>query len=193
MEAALLLCVSLVQGVASTFRMILVRCARDWHTKTSHDDLPQETNDNHAPKHILRDDCFAIPQDEASGRINESRSHSRHNSTKALMLRDRKAIVSKHEGGFTALSTQATTTLSFRATCLPKLEERRQKAHRAADPEARSNEVTLRARPDERRDPGIVASLVPPCSFNPVHASKPFLDSDVRRNERCTLRNLSLS
>ena len=45
-EAVLLLCVSLVHNARSTFRMILVRCTRDWHTEASHDDLPRETTGN---------------------------------------------------------------------------------------------------------------------------------------------------
>ena len=40
-EAVLMLCVSLVQGAATTLGMIFNRNHRDWHTETAHDDLPQ--------------------------------------------------------------------------------------------------------------------------------------------------------
>jgi hypothetical protein len=48
------------------------------------------------PALVLRDDrrCASIPQDEGYT----------YNGWKALMLRDREAIVSKHEGGLTNAS-----------------------------------------------------------------------------------------
>jgi hypothetical protein len=42
--AMLMLCVSLVQGAATTLRMILNRTSRDWHTEDAHEDLPQATS-----------------------------------------------------------------------------------------------------------------------------------------------------
>ena len=44
MEAVLLLCVSLVQGAASTLKMIRARFHRDWHTTDASKDLPQATS-----------------------------------------------------------------------------------------------------------------------------------------------------
>ena len=46
MEAVLLLCVSLVQGVRSTLRMIIAYVHRDWHTTDASEALPQETSGN---------------------------------------------------------------------------------------------------------------------------------------------------
>ena len=40
-DAVLMLCVSLVQGAATTLGMIFKRNYRDWHTETAHEDLPQ--------------------------------------------------------------------------------------------------------------------------------------------------------
>ena len=42
--AVLMLCVSLVQGAATTLGMIFKRRSRDWHTETAHEDLPQATS-----------------------------------------------------------------------------------------------------------------------------------------------------
>jgi hypothetical protein len=42
--AVLMLCVSLVQGAATTFRMIFKRRSRDWHTEDAHKALPQATS-----------------------------------------------------------------------------------------------------------------------------------------------------
>ena len=44
-DAVLLLCVSLVQGVAATLGMILNRTFRDWHTQDAREDLPQAKPD----------------------------------------------------------------------------------------------------------------------------------------------------
>ena len=49
MEAVLLLCVSLVQGAASTLKMIFVRKTRDWHTGSAREALPQATSSNPTP------------------------------------------------------------------------------------------------------------------------------------------------
>ena len=49
-EAVLMLCVSLVQGVGATLRMIFNRRGRDWHTETAHEDLPQATSGIHLQK-----------------------------------------------------------------------------------------------------------------------------------------------
>jgi hypothetical protein len=43
-EAALMLCVSLVQGAATTLGMIFNRTRRDWHTTSANEDLPQATS-----------------------------------------------------------------------------------------------------------------------------------------------------
>ena len=43
-EAVLMLCVSLVQGAATTLGMIFNRSHRDWHTETAHEALPQATS-----------------------------------------------------------------------------------------------------------------------------------------------------
>jgi hypothetical protein len=45
MDAVLLLCVRLVQGVATTLGMIFKRERRDWHTASAHEDLPQAKSD----------------------------------------------------------------------------------------------------------------------------------------------------
>ena len=42
--AVLMLCVSLVQGAATTFREIFNRTRRDWHTEDAHKVLPQATS-----------------------------------------------------------------------------------------------------------------------------------------------------
>jgi hypothetical protein len=42
--AVLMLCVSLVQGAATTLGMIFNRTNRDWHTDDAHEDLPQATS-----------------------------------------------------------------------------------------------------------------------------------------------------
>ena len=92
-DAVLMLCVSLVQGAVSTLKMIVVRCTRECHTKAPHADLPHATNSIHAPKPVLRGDCFAIPPDEASGRsTKESEYPHTHVSTQALILRGFAAI-----------------------------------------------------------------------------------------------------
>ena len=125
MQAVLLLCVSLVQGVVSTLQMIRALFHRDWHTKDAHAALPRETSDNHnkeqhsgppgsrpavdaqrreitphdhAPSFILRDDRFAIPQDEACG--------CKSLCKVALILRGqcKALIVSKAGGVLAALS-----------------------------------------------------------------------------------------
>ncbi len=46
MEAVLLLCVSLVQGLASTLQMIHACIHRDWHTTDASKALPRDTSDN---------------------------------------------------------------------------------------------------------------------------------------------------
>lgn len=107
MEAALLLCVSLVQGVVSTLQMILNRSDRDWHTAGAHDDLPRATSGIHAPAFIFRDDRrFApIPPDEAGGRSTESRSPGKHTSIEALMVSSTQSVrPSNHAGGLIARS-----------------------------------------------------------------------------------------
>ena len=43
-DAVLMLCVSLVQGVATTLGMIFNRIHRDWHTGHAREDLPQATS-----------------------------------------------------------------------------------------------------------------------------------------------------
>jgi len=43
-EAVLMLCVSLVQGVATTLGMVFNRRSRDWHTEDARQDLPQATS-----------------------------------------------------------------------------------------------------------------------------------------------------
>ncbi len=45
-DAVLMLCVSLVQGAATTLGMIFNRTHRDWHTETAHEDLPQAKSGN---------------------------------------------------------------------------------------------------------------------------------------------------
>ncbi len=52
--------------------------------------------------------------------------------------------------------------------------------------EARCETISpsIPAHPDERRDPGQTSRLVPACGFKPAHAVRPFLDPDVRRDER---------
>ena len=45
-EAVLMLCVSLVQGAATTLGMIFNRTSRDWHTETACEALPQATSGN---------------------------------------------------------------------------------------------------------------------------------------------------
>ena len=50
MEAVLLLCVSLVQGVATTFGMRFNRRTRDWHMDQTDEALPQTTSDIHLQK-----------------------------------------------------------------------------------------------------------------------------------------------
>ena len=44
--AVLMLCVSLVQGAATTLGMIFKRRSRDWHTETAREALPQATSGN---------------------------------------------------------------------------------------------------------------------------------------------------
>ncbi len=107
LTATLRVLVRLVLGLASTLQMILNRRPRDWHMRATHEALPRETSEIHAPKSILRDDrrCASIPQDEARERSTESRCYTTHKSTEALILRDREAIVSKDGGALTALST----------------------------------------------------------------------------------------
>jgi hypothetical protein len=46
-DAALMLCVSLVQGAATTLGMIFNRRSRDWHTEDAHEVLPQATSCTH--------------------------------------------------------------------------------------------------------------------------------------------------
>ena len=123
----------LVSNVVSTLRTIFNRPTRDWHTGRAEDgqlpnpsDIHQEPNlgppgsrpavdaqrrtgtlRDHASTPILRDDrrSASIPQDEACGR--------RHKSQKALMLRDREAIVSKHGGVLTDLSPLIPTNVGI--------------------------------------------------------------------------------
>ena len=45
-DAVLMLCVSLVQGAATTLGMIFKRNYRDWHTEDAHEDLPQAKSGN---------------------------------------------------------------------------------------------------------------------------------------------------
>ena len=47
LEAALCVFVSLVQGAATTLKMIFTRRVRDWHTAPAHEDLPQATSGIH--------------------------------------------------------------------------------------------------------------------------------------------------
>ena len=49
-EAVLMLCVSLVQGVATTLGMIFNGRDRDWHTDDAREDLPQATSGIHSKK-----------------------------------------------------------------------------------------------------------------------------------------------
>jgi hypothetical protein len=51
LQAVLMLCVSLVQGVATTLGVIFKRTHRDWHTDRTHEDLPQATYANHLKEH----------------------------------------------------------------------------------------------------------------------------------------------
>jgi hypothetical protein len=125
MEAVLLLCVSLVQGAASTLKMIFNRKARDWHTDDTREALPHATSSisqtgttlgppgsrpavdaqrrtrtlhEQTSTPILRDAHSVRPQDEVSG--------CKYKGQEVLILRDREAIVSKDEGGLTSLATR---------------------------------------------------------------------------------------
>ena len=51
LQAVLMLCVSLVQGVTTTLGMIFKRTHHDWHTDRTHEDLPQATYANHLKEH----------------------------------------------------------------------------------------------------------------------------------------------
>ena len=130
LNAVLLLCVSLVQGVATTLGMWLGRKARECHTHLAVPALPQAKPDIHFRNQSQTASLpLAVDAQHRGDRCCE------YESTTALMVSSaRSARPSNHAGVLTAPS------LSFRA-----------KAQRAADPEPRSHN-------HRRRDPRPPAS-----------------------------------
>jgi hypothetical protein len=98
----------LVSNVVSMLATIFNRNTRDWHTDAAHEDQLPLPIDIHAYQPILRDDCFAIPQDEAGGRFTKGQHRQKRETTKALILRALRAaqIVSTDGCGLTGLSTR---------------------------------------------------------------------------------------
>ena len=100
--------VELLSSVASTFQMVRKILKRDWHAQDDDLVLPRVTNDT-----IIKETTATL---QRSTQI-------------ALMLRDREAIISKHEGVLTAVSHIApspSVSLAPQAIHLPLLRRWRQ-------------------------------------------------------------------
>lgn len=172
--------VCLVQGVAATFGMRFNHRARDWHTVSVREALPQTKPDIHqkasphqhgsfsGKRSASRESRLENPKGQADTPLETINRDSRHKAENDPVDVDRLAtslsIRVPREGGGSGQ----------RATRAPQ-------AHHSHP-----------AHSDERRNPGPTVRLVPPCSFKPAHAGKPFLDSGIRRNARRMLHKLSL-
>ena len=89
MEAVLLPCVSLVQGAATTFRMILNRRSRDWHTGDAQEALPQATSvissqGTHSgvtsPFRMEADLSVRVPREGGGPDLREAQTHDRRSA-----------------------------------------------------------------------------------------------------------------
>ena len=196
LHAVLMLFAELVSRAVSTLQMVRVRCTRDWHTKAPHADLPRETSGICAHERILRDDrrSAPIPQDEASGRNQEGSPRHKRETIQALMVSSTQSVrPSNHKSGLTALSA-GSVEHAFPAPCLPKLQERRQKAgiqsvrnahasrgnplpsfraqaHCAEDPEPRCQAHRLSSRKPRSGYPGPIRPHLESVKWLPARAS----------------------
>ena len=101
LEAMLCVFAWLVSNVGSMLRTIFNSNTRDWHMGTAQEDQLPTPNDIHVSTFVLRDDrrSASMPQDEAGGRIIKGNRRHECETTEALILRDREAIVSKDGAG----------------------------------------------------------------------------------------------
>ena len=169
LEAVLCVVVSLVHRVAATFGMRLFRRNHDWHMAPAAEALPQTKPDIH-----LKDPT--TPTASFSGLSRESLLDPPKGlaiSPLETINRDSRDKPENDPGDVEALEAGKARVPGA-----------------GRDPDsARSADLTRTsshpAHSDERRNPGQTVRRVPPCSFKPAHAGQPFLDSGVRRNERC--------
>ena len=155
-----------VSNVVSMFRTIFYRPTRDWHTSAAGEVQP-------TPNDLTQETLQAEPTGLSTGSGLKPASPAQAGVQTPHNVRTRNPSALRVLTG--PLPSRGTRVATSRAS--------KQRA------------CALPAHADECRHTGRMAPLVPPCSFIPAHASKPFLDSDShpelvegRRNERCALR-----
>ena len=117
LHAVLMLFAELVSRAVSTLQMVRVRCTRDWHTKAPHADLPRE-----ASGISQEGTTFFPPSVRSTGGVDAQRRRSPR-------LRGETACRAKAQRRWEgAAATLSSSLPSFRA-----------KAHRAVDPEPKSD------------------------------------------------------